>query len=141
MDTGRGSVLPRWSKGRQVTEKKSTKKKTTAKRTTKKTAKAATSATKAAKTTKAVRAAKSTKVAKATAKKATVARTAQVSKATRLRVKQVKSGIGHAFSMKRTLVALGLKHHQDEVVLPDNSAVRGMIRQVHHLVSVRSVEE
>ncbi len=57
-----------------------------------------------------------------------------------LRVKQVRSGIGHAATYRRTLEALGLKHHQDEVVLRDHPAVRGMLRKVWNLVSVHPVE-
>ena len=53
-----------------------------------------------------------------------------------LRIKQVRSGSGHPARMKRTLEALGLKHHQDEVVKADHPAVRGMLRQVRHLVTV-----
>ena len=54
-----------------------------------------------------------------------------------LRVKQVKSGIGHAETYRRTLRALGLRHHQDEIAVPDNPSVRGMLTKVRHLVQVR----
>ena len=74
------------------------------------------------------------KKAKTTKKKAT-RKTQQ-----RLRVRQVKSGIRHPWRMRRTLTALGLKHHQDEVVVPDNPSIRGMLRRVHHLVSVTPEE-
>ena len=37
---------------------------------------------------------------------------------------------------KRTLEALGLRHHQAEVVHPDHPALRGMLHQVRHLVEV-----
>jgi large subunit ribosomal protein L30 len=53
-----------------------------------------------------------------------------------LRIKQVRSGSGHPGRLKRTLVALGLKHHQAEVVHADHPAVRGMLQQVRHLVEV-----
>ena len=33
-----------------------------------------------------------------------------------VRIKQVRSGIGHSWRMRATLEAIGLKHHQDEVV-------------------------
>jgi len=56
----------------------------------------------------------------------------------RLRVRQVRSGIGYAARVRRTLTALGLKHHQDEVVVVDNPAIQGMLRRVHHLVRVTS---
>lgn len=74
------------------------------------------------------------KTAKKTAKKVAKKSTKKTEK--RLRIRQVRSGIRHPWRMRRTLTALGLKHHQDEVVLPDNPSVRGMIRMVHHLVSV-----
>lgn len=59
----------------------------------------------------------------------------------RLRVRQIRSGIGHAARYRRTLEALGLKHHQDEVIVRDHPAIRGMLRAVWHLVSVHPVEE
>lgn len=60
--------------------------------------------------------------------------------ADRLRIRQVKSGIGSPEIQRRTLRALGFRHHQDEVVQRDNPAIRGMIRQVSHLVDVQEVE-
>jgi large subunit ribosomal protein L30 len=71
---------------------------------------------------------------KATAKKSRRKVSGSVNK---LRVRQVRSGIGSPEVFRRTLTALGLKHHQDEVVVPDNPSIRGMLRTVHHLVSVR----
>jgi large subunit ribosomal protein L30 len=53
-----------------------------------------------------------------------------------LRIKQVRSGSGHSRRLKRTLEALGLRHHQAEVVHADHPALRGMLQQVRHLVSV-----
>ena len=53
-----------------------------------------------------------------------------------LRVKQVRSGIGHAVTYRRTLTALGLKHYQHEVVVADNPTMRGMLHKVQHLVKV-----
>lgn len=58
-----------------------------------------------------------------------------------LRVTQIRSGIGHAATMRRTLAALGLHRHQQTVVLPDNPSVRGMLFKVRHLVEVSPVEE
>jgi large subunit ribosomal protein L30 len=66
--------------------------------------------------------------------------TAQGPAGARLRVRQVRSGIGHAATYRRTLTALGLKRHQDEVVVPDHPSVRGMLRKVAHLVRVETVE-
>lgn len=56
-----------------------------------------------------------------------------------LHVKQVRSGIGHAETYRRTLIALGLRHHQAEVTVHDNPSIRGMLAKVHHLVRVRPV--
>ena len=56
--------------------------------------------------------------------------------ARRVRVKQIRSGIGHADTLRRTLEALGLQHHQMTVELPNNASVRGMIVKVRHLVEV-----
>jgi large subunit ribosomal protein L30 len=57
-----------------------------------------------------------------------------------VRIKQVRSGIGHPARMRATLRAIGLRHHQDEVVHPDSPSLRGMIKQVRHLVVVTPVE-
>lgn len=54
----------------------------------------------------------------------------------RLRVKQTRSGSGHAETYRRTLRALGLRHHQHEIVVSDTPSVRGMLRKVRHLVRV-----
>jgi len=59
----------------------------------------------------------------------------------KLRIKQVRSGSGQAHRMRRTLEALGLKHHQDEVVHADHPALRGMLQQVRHLVEVTPEKE
>lgn len=53
-----------------------------------------------------------------------------------LRIKQVRSGVGKQRKQRDTLRALGLKHHQDEVIQPDNDAIRGMLHRVRHLVEV-----
>ncbi|MBI3983041.1 MAG: 50S ribosomal protein L30 [Gemmatimonadetes bacterium] len=58
----------------------------------------------------------------------------------KLRVKQVRSGIGHAYTYRRTLAALGLRHHQAEVLVADTPSVRGMLFKVAHLVRVRPEE-
>jgi large subunit ribosomal protein L30 len=114
------------------------------------------SSEKSAKTKKAATAKKKTATAKGTARKKTTKKaTKKTAKSTterkkstaasgtsakRLRVRQVRSGVGYAKGFRRTLTALGLKHHQDEVVVPDNPSIRGMINKVHHLVRVTSEE-
>ncbi len=59
----------------------------------------------------------------------------------KLRVKQVRSGIGHPGKHRRTLRSIGLKHHQDVVIVPDTPSVRGMLAQVRHLVEVTPAGE
>lgn len=59
----------------------------------------------------------------------------------KLRIEQVRSGIGHSWRMRRTLEALGLRHHQDVVIKQDSPSLRGMLKQVRHLVEVTPVEE
>ena len=44
------------------------------------------------------------------------------------------------FKQRETLRALGLRHHQAEVVKEDNPAIRGMVRAVSHLVEVEEVD-
>lgn len=53
-----------------------------------------------------------------------------------LKVTQVKSELGHVARNRGTIRALGLDRIGDSNVLPDNPAVRGMVRQVHFLVAV-----
>jgi len=79
-----------------------------------------------------------TKTTTKAAKKA--ATEAQPAAGAKVRVRQVRSGIGHAETYRRTLRALGLKHHQDVVVLTDNPSIRGMLFKVRHLVQVTSEE-
>jgi large subunit ribosomal protein L30 len=76
---------------------------------------------------------------KPAAKKARARKT--TSAAGKLTVKQVKSGIGHADTYRRTLAALGLRHHQQTVTVSDNPSVRGMLFKVRHLVEVSPVQE
>jgi large subunit ribosomal protein L30 len=58
----------------------------------------------------------------------------------RVEIRQVRSGIGHEARMRRTLTALGLRHHQDVVVRDYTPAVAGQVKQVRHLVTVTPVE-
>ena len=53
-----------------------------------------------------------------------------------VRIKQVRSGIGHSWRMRATLEAIGLKHHQDVVVKPITAGLKGQLRHVRHLVEV-----
>ena len=53
-----------------------------------------------------------------------------------IKIKQIKSKIGYSIDQKRTLQSLGLHRISQVVEVEDNPSVRGMIRKVHHLVTV-----
>lgn len=59
----------------------------------------------------------------------------------RIQVRQVRSGSGKPLHVKRTLEALGLKHHQAIVVHKDHPAIRGMLYKVRHLVEVTPAKD
>lgn len=56
-----------------------------------------------------------------------------------LKITLVKSTIGSKPKHKKTVAALGLKKLNKSVVKKDNPAMRGMIRQVNHLIKVEEV--
>jgi large subunit ribosomal protein L30 len=60
--------------------------------------------------------------------------------ANKLKVTLVRSGINRPEQHKRTIRALGLNKMWQSRVLPDNVAVRGMIRSVSHLVRIERAE-
>lgn len=53
-----------------------------------------------------------------------------------IKIKQTKSRIGAPIDQRRTLDSLGLKKMNAVVVHEDTPSVRGMIRKVHHLVTI-----
>lgn len=53
-----------------------------------------------------------------------------------IKVKQIKSRINAPKDQKATLMALGLRKISQIVEVEDTPSIRGMIRKVHHLVSV-----
>lgn len=59
--------------------------------------------------------------------------------ADKLKVTLVKSTIGAIPKHRATVEALGLKKMNKTVELPDNAAVRGMVKQVQHLVTVEEI--
>ena len=58
----------------------------------------------------------------------------------RLKVTQVKSGIGGKQNQRDTLRSLGLKRIGDVVVREDNKQNRGYVRTVAHLVKVEEID-
>ena len=53
-----------------------------------------------------------------------------------IKIQQIKSKIGFPVDQKRTLEAIGLRKIGQTVEKEDTPSLRGMIRKVHHLVTV-----
>ena len=53
-----------------------------------------------------------------------------------IKVKQIKSRINAPKDQKATVLALGLRKISQVVEVEDTPSIRGMIRKVHHLVSL-----
>jgi large subunit ribosomal protein L30 len=60
--------------------------------------------------------------------------------AIKLKVTQVRSGVGRSSLQRKTLEGLGLRGPHKTKVLLDTPAVRGMIRKVSHLVTVEPAD-
>ena len=58
----------------------------------------------------------------------------------KVRIKQIRSGIGHPAVHRATLRAMGLRHHQAVVVQEITPGLRGQIQQVRHMIDVTPVE-
>lgn len=56
-----------------------------------------------------------------------------------IKITLVKSTIGAIPKHKKTVQALGLRKLQSSSVHQDNDAIRGMIKQVSHLVKVENI--
>ena len=59
---------------------------------------------------------------------------------TRIKVSQIKSGIGGKQNQRDTLRSLGLKRIGDVAVKEDRPEIRGMLNTVSHLVTVEEVD-
>ena len=59
--------------------------------------------------------------------------------ADKLKITLVKSTIGAVPKNRKTVEALGLRKIGKTVEMPDNTCVRGMIRNVRHLVKVEEI--
>jgi large subunit ribosomal protein L30 len=59
------------------------------------------------------------------------------SEAKSLEVRQIRSTIGHPDTMRRTLLALGIRRHQQTVRVANTESIRGMLYKVRHLVDVK----
>lgn len=58
----------------------------------------------------------------------------------KLKVKQIRSGIGRTEDLNRTLKGLGLRGPHTEVVVANTPAFRGAIKKVIHLVTVEEID-
>ena len=58
----------------------------------------------------------------------------------KLKVKQVRSGIGRPETQRLTLRGLGLRGPHTEVVVENTPSFRGMIKKVIHLVTVEECD-
>ncbi|WP_059048894.1 50S ribosomal protein L30 [Paenibacillus senegalimassiliensis] len=58
----------------------------------------------------------------------------------KLQITLVRSLIGRPGNQRTTVKTLGLRKINQSVVHNDNPAIRGMVNQVSHLVSVQEIE-
>ncbi|MGF1467419.1 MAG: 50S ribosomal protein L30 [Sandaracinaceae bacterium] len=58
----------------------------------------------------------------------------------KLKVVQLRSGIGRPDTQRRTLAGLGLRGPHSEVVVDNTPSFRGMIKKVIHLVAVEETD-
>ncbi|GIP24743.1 MULTISPECIES: 50S ribosomal protein L30 [Paenibacillus] len=59
----------------------------------------------------------------------------------KLQITLVRSLIGRPENQRTTVKTLGLRKINQQVVHNDNPAIRGMVNQVSHLVSVQEIQE
>ncbi len=59
--------------------------------------------------------------------------------AEKLKITLIKSTIGAVPKNRKTVEALGLRKINHTVEMPDNPAIRGMVRQVRHMVKVEEI--
>jgi large subunit ribosomal protein L30 len=59
----------------------------------------------------------------------------------KVRIKQIRSKIGHEARMRRTLEAMGLRNHQSVIEREMSPALRGQIKHVRHLLEVTAAGE
>ena len=59
---------------------------------------------------------------------------------TQLKITQVRGVIGARWKQRESLRTLGLRRIRHSVIRDDNPQTRGLIKAVHHLIEVESVE-
>jgi large subunit ribosomal protein L30 len=60
--------------------------------------------------------------------------------AIKIKITQVRSGVGRPDTQRKTLEGLGLRGPRKTVVLQDTPAIRGMIRKVSHLITIEPAD-
>jgi large subunit ribosomal protein L30 len=58
----------------------------------------------------------------------------------RLKITQIRSGIGRQPDQRKTLVGLGLTKMHKTIIRTDTPEIRGMVKKVIHLVSVEEID-
>jgi large subunit ribosomal protein L30 len=58
---------------------------------------------------------------------------------TKIKITQIRSGIGRPLRQKRTLQALGIKKMQHSVEHEATPQILGMVRKIQHLVKVEEL--
>ncbi len=59
----------------------------------------------------------------------------------RIKITQIKSGIDRSETVKRTLIALGLRKMNATVEVEATPQILGMVRRVNHLLKVEELQE
>lgn len=59
----------------------------------------------------------------------------------KLKITLVRSVIGAVPKNRATVESMGLRKLNKSIILPDNAATRGQIRQINHLIKVEEIEE
>jgi len=60
--------------------------------------------------------------------------------ALKIKITQVKSGVGRPDTQRKTLEGLGLRGPHTTKTLEDTLSIRGMIRKVSHLITIEPAE-
>lgn len=58
----------------------------------------------------------------------------------KLKITQIKSGIGYRQKTKQTLAALGFRKMNQSVIKVDSAAIRGMLKNIDFLVKVEEIK-
>jgi large subunit ribosomal protein L30 len=71
---------------------------------------------------------------------ATEKATAKPTQPSQLKITQIRGVIGARWKQRESLRTLGLRRIRHTVIRDDNPQTRGLIKAVHHLIEVESVE-